>query len=161
MEEPKTSFFPFLFPFSTSSPEQTKTETNNENDNDNDNDNDISSSSSSQQEELKSFITYNYKTESFEYNFITIIKFEDDDIKNGFCKMFCLMIHLIHKILNFNLIKILRNNLLENYWLNVEEIINDDDTKFYQKITVRGDKLLPYIDQIHVLIDYLNNLTDQ
>ena len=69
--------------------------------------------------EMENFITYNYKTESFEYNFIPIIKMEDEDNKSGSCKMFCLMIHFIYKILNFNLIKMLRNNLTENAYIYI------------------------------------------
>ncbi|GBB84717.1 hypothetical protein RclHR1_01130012 [Rhizophagus clarus] len=123
------------------------------------------SSHSSTQQTTNSFISYNYNTESFEYNFITTLKNDNEGKKKENIKKkyneFCIIFHLIYEILNVASIKRIREYLIDNYWLNIEENIVDD-SKYFQKIIVRGDKLLPYIDyidQIGDLIGYLNNLT--
>ncbi|CAB4473853.1 hypothetical protein RhiirA5_503115 [Rhizophagus irregularis] len=126
------------------------------------------SSHSSTQQTMNNFITYNYNTESFECNFITTLnndKSEEGKKKENIKKKyseFCIIFHLIYEILNVDSIKRIREYLIHNYWLNIEEDIIDDDSKYFQKIIVRGDKLLPYIDyidQINDLICYFNNLT--
>ncbi|RIA91942.1 hypothetical protein C1645_821299 [Glomus cerebriforme] len=123
------------------------------------------------QQIARNFISYNYKTESFEYNFITVIKKdeekdeEQDEEKKEEKKeekmykyKFCIIFHLIYKTLNFRLVKKLKEYLIENSWLNFEEDIIDNDTTFSQKIVAKGDKLLAYIDQIDDFFDYLFNL---
>ncbi len=73
---------------------------------------------------------------------------------------FCIIFHLTYKFFNFNLIRKFRENFIENNWLNIEEDI-DKNSRFIQKIIIKGNKLLPFIDQIHDLIDFLNNLPVQ
>jgi hypothetical protein len=105
---------------------------------------------------MNSYISYNYNIESFEYNFITTIendkidKIEAEKLQYEFYTIF----HVIYEILNIGSIKRIREYFIKNYWLNIEENIVKEDSKWYQKVSIRGDKLLPYIDYF----DAINNL---
>ncbi|CAI2178055.1 9300_t:CDS:2 [Funneliformis geosporum] len=123
----------------------------------------ITTNASTSSENTNDTISYNYKMESFEYHFITALKYEQDKeeiFKQQECYRICIIFHLAYKFFNFNLIKKFREKFIVNNWFNIEEII-DHDSRFIQKIIIKGNKLLPCIDQIHDLIDVLNNLPYQ
>jgi hypothetical protein len=111
---------------------------------------------------MNSYISYNYNTESFEYNFISTIgsdKIDKIEVKK-LQHEFCIIFHVIYEILNIGSIKRIREYFINKYWLNIEENMVIEDSKWHQKVSIRGDKLLPYIeylDAINDLIDYFSN----
>ncbi|CAG8513528.1 898_t:CDS:2 [Funneliformis caledonium] len=124
----------------------------------------ILANASSSSENTNDTITYNYQLESFEYHFITALKAKQDKeeiFKQQECYRICIIFHLAYKFFNFNLIKKFRERFIVNNWFNIEEDVIDNDSRFIQRIMIKGNKLLPCIDQIHDLIDGLSNIPSQ